>query len=151
MYPYQPRERLAETLGVADVHLVSLNPKLEGLVVPSKFYGIAAAGRPAIFIGARDGEIARLIHETGCGFTVAPGDGQALMDRILQLAATAKLCTSMGDRARASFEQYWNRDRAIKQWQGVLSAALGITPRNGLDDSPQVELSLPGCRRNSLG
>ena len=46
---YQPKERLGETLGLADVHLVSLNPKLEGLIVPSKFYGIAAAGRPTIF------------------------------------------------------------------------------------------------------
>ena len=51
--PYQPRERLAESLSVADVHLVSLRPELEGLIVPSKFYGIAAAGRPAIFIGDR--------------------------------------------------------------------------------------------------
>ena len=44
LHPYQPRDLLAETLGAADVHLVSLNPKLEGLIVPSKFYGIAAAG-----------------------------------------------------------------------------------------------------------
>ena len=44
--PYQPKERLGETLALADVHLVSLNPKLEGLIVPSKFYGIAAARPP---------------------------------------------------------------------------------------------------------
>ena len=40
MRSYQAKERLSETLGVADVHLV----KLEGLIVPSKFYGIAAGG-----------------------------------------------------------------------------------------------------------
>ena len=72
MRPYQPRELLSETLGLANLHLVSLNPKLEGLIVPSKFYGIAAAGRPTLFIGAPNGEIARLIDETGCGFTVGP-------------------------------------------------------------------------------
>ena len=65
MRPYQPKERLGETLGVADVHLVSLDPKLEGLIVPSKFYGIAAAGRPTIFVGAKEGEIARLLEENG--------------------------------------------------------------------------------------
>jgi hypothetical protein len=42
--------------------LVSLDPALEGLIVPSKFYGIAAAGRPTIFIGAENGEIARLLE-----------------------------------------------------------------------------------------
>ena len=67
---YQPREQLAATLSAADVHLVSLNPKLEGLIVPSKIYAIAAAGRPAIFLGHPQGEIAKIIQETGCGFTV---------------------------------------------------------------------------------
>jgi glycosyltransferase involved in cell wall biosynthesis len=132
LYPYQPRERLAEILGVADVHLVSLNPKLEGLVVPSKFYGIAAAGRLTLFIGAQDGEIARLIQETGCGFIVAPGDGQALADRIRQLATDAKLCASMGAQARSAFVAHWDKVHAIRRWEAVLKAALGLTSENEL-------------------
>jgi glycosyltransferase involved in cell wall biosynthesis len=120
IHPYQPVDRLAETLGIADVHLVSLNPKLEGLIVPSKFYGIAAAGRPTIFIGAADGEIARLIDENGCGFTVAPGAGQALADRILQLANDPHLCAAMGTRARAAFDQHWDKSNAVEQWTEVL-------------------------------
>jgi glycosyltransferase involved in cell wall biosynthesis len=127
MYPYQPRERLAETLGVADVHLVSLNPKLEGLIVPSKFYGIAAAGRPTLFIGAADGEIARLLDGTACGFTVAPSDGQALMDRILQLAGDPELCARLGVRARATFEERWDKRSAVEQWEEVLDAAVRPT------------------------
>jgi glycosyltransferase involved in cell wall biosynthesis len=126
-HPYQPRERLAETLGVADVHLVSLNPKLEGLIVPSKFYGIAAAGRPTLFIGAADGEIARLIDETGCGFTVEPGDGKALVDRILQLAGDPELCASLGSRARAAFDERWDKRFAVEQWGEVLNAAVRPT------------------------
>jgi colanic acid biosynthesis glycosyl transferase WcaI len=123
MRPYQPRQRLAETLSVADLHLVSLHPELEGLMVPSKFYGIAAAGRPTLFIGAPDGEIARLIDGARCGFTVAFGNGKALMDRILQLASDPELCASMGGRARATFERQWNKERAIEQWEEVLNAA----------------------------
>ena len=45
--------------------------------MPSKFYGIAAAGRPTIFIGAEHGEIGRILEENGCGFAVTPGDGEA--------------------------------------------------------------------------
>ncbi|MEO1544578.1 MAG: glycosyltransferase family 4 protein, partial [Pseudomonadota bacterium] len=56
-HPYQPRDALSESLSAADVHLVSLRPELEGLIVPSKYYGIAAAGRPVIFIGDDQGEI----------------------------------------------------------------------------------------------
>ena len=134
LHPYQPRERLAETLGAADVHLVSLNPKLEGLIVPSKFYGIAAAGRPTLFIGAPDGEIARLVEEFECGFTVAPGDGKGLADRILQLAQDPQLCATLGARARAAFEKHWDKSHAVEKWEEVLKAVASDTQarkRNG--------------------
>ena len=49
--------------------------------MPSKFYSIAAAGRPTIFIGSKNGEIARILEENGCGFTVTPGDGEALTEQ----------------------------------------------------------------------
>ena len=47
--PLQPVEVLAESLSAADVHLVSLQPQLEHCIIPSKMYGIMAAGRPAVF------------------------------------------------------------------------------------------------------
>src|SRR5262249_2592415 len=53
--PYQPRERLSVSLGVADVHWLSLKTGLDGLLLPSKFYGIAAAGRPMIVVGSTEG------------------------------------------------------------------------------------------------
>ena len=70
LHPYQPSELLPQTLSAADIHLISLRPEMEGLIVPSKFYGIAAVARPAIFIGSSQGEIARLIEHAKCGFTV---------------------------------------------------------------------------------
>ncbi len=57
---YVPEEHLAEGLAAFDLHLVTLLPAFEGLVVPSKFYGIAAAGRAVIFVGDPDREIGRL-------------------------------------------------------------------------------------------
>ena len=118
--PYQPKERLGETLALANVHLVSLNPNLEGLIVPSKFYGIAAAGRPTIFIGAEHGEIGRILEENGCGFTVTLGDGEALTERILALAGDRDLCASLGARARATFERQWDKEQALTQWEALL-------------------------------
>src|SRR5262249_16771921 len=145
--PYQPRQRLAETLSVADLHLVSLRPELEGLIVPSKFYSIAAAGRPMLFIGASDGEIAHLIDGAGCGFTVALGNGKALMDRILQLASDPELSASMGARARATFERQWNKERAIEQWQETLNAAFFLP--SGEQASGEDQIWLPGRRTNA--
>ena len=120
---YQPKERLSETLGIADVHLVSLDPRLEGLIVPSKFYGIAAAARPTIFIGSPLGEIARILAHYRCGYTVPPGDGEALVDRILELASNPKRGSEMGALAREGFEAHWEKRQALAKWEAVLVAA----------------------------
>ena len=120
---YQPKERLSETLGIADVHLVSLDPRLEGLIVPSKFYGIAAAARPTIFIGSPLGEIARILAHYRCGYTVPPGDGEALVDRILELASNPKRGLEMGALAREGFEAHWEKGKALAKWEAVLVAS----------------------------
>lgn len=117
---YQPRDRLALTLSAADVHLVCLNPKLEGLVVPSKIYAIAAAGRPALFIGNLSGELAQMIDQASFGFVVPIGKPEELADRILQLASAPQLRASMGIRARAAFDQCWDKALAIEKWERLL-------------------------------
>ena len=111
--------------------MVSLNPKLEGLIVPSKFYGIAAAGRPTIFIGSKNGEIARLLEKVGCGFTVTPGDGEALAGRILALAGDRDLCAALGARARMAFELQWDKDQALAKWEALLRG-VGEDPHRSL-------------------
>ncbi|MFN0219984.1 MAG: glycosyltransferase family 4 protein [Hyphomicrobium sp.] len=118
--PYQPLERLAESLSAADVHLVSLLGVLEGFVVPSKIYGIAAAGRPAINIGHHDGEVAQLLKRHDFGFTVAPGDGAGLAMAIRQLADDAELRQRLGENARAAFEAEFDKLRAASTWQALL-------------------------------
>ncbi len=119
--PYQPRKRLAESLSAADLHLVSLRPELEGLIVPSKVYGIAAAGRPAIFIGDRDGEIARLLHQFDCGITIDAGDGEGLARAIVSLASDPVRARQMGARARQAFDTQFDKALSIDKWDTLLS------------------------------
>jgi glycosyltransferase involved in cell wall biosynthesis len=117
---YQPREHLSESLSAADVHIVSLRPELEGLIVPSKFYGVAAAGRATLFIGSADGEIARLIFRHECGVVVAPGDGAGLARAVTGLARDLVRCQSMGKRARAMCEAFYSKGRGVDAWQDML-------------------------------
>jgi glycosyltransferase involved in cell wall biosynthesis len=120
--PYQPRAQLAESLSVPDVHLISLRPELEGLIVPSKYYGIAAAGRPAIFIGDPDGEIGRILAETGTGLTVAEGDGAGLARAVRTLAEDPRRAADMGRRARAHFETQYDVRFAVDAWDEAIRA-----------------------------
>ena len=118
--PYQPRERLRESLSVPDVHLISLRPELEGLVVPSKFYGVAAAGRPTIFIGAADGETGQLLHRYDCGCAVCQGDDMRLASCIRQLRDDPPLRHRLGDNARRVFENRFDKHIALESWCRLL-------------------------------
>lgn len=118
--PYQPRQMLRESLAVSDVHWVSLRPALEGLIVPSKFYGIAAAGRPTIFIGDPDGEIGTMVLEGECGLCVRQGDSLGLVAAIRKLQNDRALREHMGRNARSLFELRYDKPIAIAKWRRLL-------------------------------
>jgi len=90
--------------------------------MPSKFYGIAAAGRAVINIGRSDGEIARLIEQSGCGITVPPGDARRLGDVVGDLAANPSRCLEMGRLARHLHEKRFDRAQALERWARALPA-----------------------------
>ncbi|NBB86257.1 MAG: glycosyltransferase [Bacteroidetes bacterium] len=71
--PFQPMERLAESLSAADLHVVTMRPGTEGLVVPSKLYGVLAAGRPVLLLGADASEAARVLLQRPRAARVAAG------------------------------------------------------------------------------
>jgi colanic acid biosynthesis glycosyl transferase WcaI len=119
--PYQPREVLAECLSAADVHLVSLRPRLEGLIVPSKFYGIIAVARPTIFIGDPEGELGEVIRSRECGFVVREGDVAGLVGAIEALLGDPALRETMGRNARRVFDERYDMGIAVLSWRRLLA------------------------------
>jgi colanic acid biosynthesis glycosyl transferase WcaI len=119
--PYQDRAVLRQSLGVPDLHWLSLKPKLEGLIVPSKFYGIAAAGRPTLAITSAHGEIAKLVRDFDCGLVIEPGDSELLAVTIRQLSDSPERLERMGRNARAMLDAHFTRDQAFQRWRAVLN------------------------------
>lgn len=117
LQPYQPRERLSESLSAADVHLISLRPEFDGLIVPSKFYGISAAGRPCLYIGAIDGELSREIVPAN---RFAIGDSEGLAGRIEELALRTEERQRLGRMRRERFLAGQTVTRKIDHWASVL-------------------------------
>jgi colanic acid biosynthesis glycosyl transferase WcaI len=130
MKPLQPPEHLAASLSVPDLHLVSLLPDLEPCGIPSKLYGILAAGRPTLFVGDLDGEVARVIATGSCGVAVAIGDGAGLARRIVELDEAPNLRRQMGASARRLFEESFDEEIGVAKWRHLLDEALrsGQTP-----------------------
>lgn len=119
--PYQPLSALSASLSTADIHWVSLRPELEGLIVPSKIYGVLAAGRPILAVTDPDGEVARLIRAQGCGVHVRPGDADAFADAIRTLARTPERANALGAAARTAAVTTFSRSSALEKWRAVLN------------------------------
>lgn len=118
--PYATREELSASLSAADAHLVSLKPSLEGMIVPSKFYGVLAVGRPVLFVGARDGELARIIDEHHCGMAIETGDVDGLVNAIRKLAGDRAEAAAMGHRGRELYLARFAPHHAFATWERVL-------------------------------
>ena len=119
---YVERSRLGDTLTAADVHLVTLRPNMPGLLVPSKIYGILAAGRPTIYVGPPNGEIADILREGRCGATVSNGDVEGLVATIRDYACDPFRRDVEGKSARAIFEARFTRRKSLDTFRGLLES-----------------------------
>lgn len=102
---YQDRDKLIQSLSMADVHLVSQLPAFTGVVVPSKLFGIMAVARPAVMVGPADCECARIIAKNDAGRVIANGDADGLVQAIVQLRDDPQTRRTLGTNARAAFER----------------------------------------------
>lgn len=125
LLPPEPRETLAASLAAADVQLVTLRSEYSTLVYPSKLAGVLAAGRPVLFVGPLDGDIARLLQQEDCGASVAPGDAAGLAGIITRWQADAAWGTRLGLGARAVYERQFSCDTALARWEELLRRCCG--------------------------
>jgi len=109
LLPYQQRENLRYSLGAACVAVVTLRPELTDLIVPSKIYGILAAGKPVILVGSQGCEIARILTESECGFVVEPGDVAGFVRAVRELYTNPELADKMGKQARNLLVERFDR------------------------------------------
>jgi len=122
MMPYQKSSDLAHSLSAGDVHYVSLRTGFEGLVVPSKAYGIMAAGRPMIYQGDEKGDIAQMIKRERCGIVIPEGDRERLKEGILRFYRDRAMVARMGMFARRALEEKYSASIGLANYQRILAA-----------------------------
>ena len=127
LLPYQPRERLRETLSAGDVHLISLDAKVQGLIVPSKLAGILAVGRPVVFLGSEQNCIAAAILHGHCGHVIPEGDVSRFEAIIERLRKDPGHCRRLGAAARNLFDREYDRAVVVPKIIGKIEANPHIT------------------------
>lgn len=120
--PYCTNAELGHSLGEGHLGLVTQIPETLGSIVPSKIYGIMAAGRPILYIGPAGSTPARHIEAYDCGWRIQPGDVDGLTSLLYHLADNRNLLAEAGERGRLAFEQNFDRPIGVAR---ILPIVLG--------------------------
>jgi glycosyltransferase involved in cell wall biosynthesis len=122
---FAPESALNLRLAAADIHLVSLRPEWTGLVVPSKFFGSLAAGRPVLFAGSRQASIARWIDEHKVGWVLDRDSQESIAAELRALAADPGKLKTLQHHCQQVYRRNFSRQRVMQEWNRELSGLLG--------------------------
>ena len=131
--PYVERDSLCESLAAGDIGLVTQREECCGSVVPSKVYGLLAAGRPVLYIGPAAATPALLIERFGCGWHIPVGEPERLVNLLRYLAEHRDEVRDAGDRARRALLEHFDLPIGVGRIQAILHAVSPVTNASMVD------------------
>ena len=118
--PYQSRDVLSQSLSSAHLHFVGLAEGLAGFVVPSRLYGIMAAGRPVVVAADAESETAQVVERVGCGIVIPPSRPELLAEVIRDAYEGRYDLDEMGARGRAYVTEDADTRVAVGRYRELL-------------------------------
>jgi glycosyltransferase involved in cell wall biosynthesis len=112
--PFFPAAAIPSVLAAADAHIITIKRGLEGVVVPSKLYGILAAGKPIVAVAPGDTDVATLGQRQGFAVCCDPDRPEELVTAVQALLNDASRVEAMGRAARAAAPGYDRRQENAK-------------------------------------
>ncbi|HEX4378702.1 MAG TPA: glycosyltransferase, partial [Candidatus Acidoferrum sp.] len=120
--PFFPSTKISSVLAAADAHVITIKRGLEGVVVPSKMYGILAAGRPIIAIAPKETDAAALGTRENFGCSADPDVPEEVVAIVRSLLNDPTRLASMGAAARSAAPRY-TRAAEIQKFAAILESA----------------------------
>jgi len=130
--PYAGRSELCQSLSEGHVGLVTQFPATIGSIVPSKTYGIMAAGRPMLYVGPEKSTPSLVLQRHSCGWRLEPGDVSGMICLLKTLERDRSLVYAAGARARRMFEAYYDRPIGANRVLSILGLAECLRPNASL-------------------
>lgn len=116
--PYQDKADLIYSLNAGDVHWCVNAKGIKGVSCPSKYYGLAAAGKPVIGVLESGSEVRCLIEDTHGGLCCEPGEYDQVEKNIrwfIDNAGSSEI-KDMGIRSRDNLEKNLTRDVSVRKY-----------------------------------
>jgi colanic acid biosynthesis glycosyl transferase WcaI len=104
--PFFPSSKITSVLAAADAHLITVKRGLEGVVVPSKMYGILAAGKPIVAVAPRGCDVVSLGEKKGFSIHSDPDDVPGFVDSVRTLAGNPEFLRQMGNAASSAAPEF---------------------------------------------
>jgi colanic acid biosynthesis glycosyl transferase WcaI len=120
--PFFPASKIASVLAAADVHVVTIKRGLEGVIVPSKMYGILAAGRPILAVARPETDVAAIGVKRGFAIWGDPEDPAQVAYAVRQVLRDADQLRNMGEAARAAANEY-DRVKELSKFLRIIEEA----------------------------
>jgi glycosyltransferase involved in cell wall biosynthesis len=118
--PFFPGSKIPSVLAAADAHLITIKRGLEGVVVPSKMYGILAAGKPLVAVAPRETDAVALGERMGFSVGADPDSPDQVAKVIRELASDAVRTARMGQAARSAAPGY-DRVKELEKFVQIFS------------------------------
>lgn len=133
--PYQPPEEFQGVLKAGDLHIVTIKPGLEGLVVPSKVYPLLVAGCPILAIAPESSDVVRLIKRFHCGLQADPRDSQSIKAALLYAREHPQKLAVMGQQSRIAGLEFSNEKMSfeVSKVLGSVMNGTGLGSKANLD------------------
>ena len=119
--PLQPASRCSEIYSIGDLELVSIEPGLSKMALPSKTFVIMSTGSVVLSLVDQTSDIAKLIKEKDMGYTLEHGDADALKETILMAFKNSEHLDKQGKNARRFAEENAARKSQTMKYYHILS------------------------------
>jgi glycosyltransferase involved in cell wall biosynthesis len=142
LLPYQPIEKLRESLNSCDASSVTIAEGIEGISFPSKLYSSLAVGKPILAISEESSDLKDLVDNHGIGWWCRLGDADGLAQTIRGMMASPQECERRGKAARLLFERRYTRPISCGKYAEVLKLA---APESALAHAPATQTDAPNA------
>lgn len=125
LIPFADESQLEARLSAADIHIVSLREEWTGTVVPSKFFGALAVGRPVLFVGSPRSSVAIWIRKHGVGWVLHEDNLVEVASELTKLATEPQILQNIFIHCHSVYQQHFSRKKVIDRLADELCAISG--------------------------